>query len=132
MKGHKRRAMLEYVRKNTRTHYSPSEAVEEISSLLSPYYPHCRVEFYEDAAKIRNSYLVRSGLIRHQVCAVIAATELSKRSFENMSAEWLLHNVCYYLHIKRSAAVDVDLDYISDRRFLVNFVTWIMDILDME
>ncbi len=132
MKTGKRKAMLEYVRAHTKPHYTLKEAEDEINSVLSCYGPDCKIEFYDDAAKIRNSYLVSSEFIRHRVCAVIANTDLTPRSFENMSAEWLLHNICYRLHIKRSSSIDADLDYIRDRRFTVRLVTWVMDILDIE
>ena len=124
--------MLEYVRNTTMPHYTLGEAKTQIDSLLSPVSPDCSIEFCDDAAKLRNSYLVHSSLLRHQVCAVISRTDITVRSFENMSAEWLLHNICYYLHIKRSSAIDVDLDYTRDRRFIVRFMTWIMDILNIE
>lgn len=132
MQTGKRKRMLDYVQHHTAPHYTLKEAEEEINSMLINYGPECKVEFYDDAVKIRNSYLVRSELIRHRVCAVIAHTDLTARSFENMSAEWLLHNICYKLHIKRSSAVDADLDYTRDRRFIVRLLTEIMDIFDIE
>ncbi len=128
----KRKRMLDYVRKHTAPYYTQAEAEKEINSMLMNYGPECKIQFYNDAAKIKNSYLVRSELIRHMVCAVIANTGLTARSFENLSAEWLLHNICYHLHIKRSSAVDADLDYTRDRRFAVRILTKIMDIFDIE
>ena len=132
MQTGKRKRMLDYVQHHTAPHYTLKEAEEEINSMLINYGPECKVEFYNDAVKIKNSYLVRSELIRHRVCAVIAHTDLTARSFENMSAEWLLHNICYKLHIRRSSAVDADLDYTRDRRFIVRILTEIMDIFDIE
>lgn len=132
MQTGKRKRMLDYVQQHTAPHYTPEQAEEEINSMLINYGPECKVQFYDDAAKIKNSYLVHSELVRHRVCAVIANTGLTARSFENMSAEWLLHNICYHLHIRRSSAVDADLDYTRDRRFIVRLLTKIMDIFDIE
>lgn len=115
-----------------RNTYSTAEAEQEINKILSAYSPDCRVEFLEDAAKIKNAYLVTSSFDRHKVSAIISRTELTGRSYENISAEWRFHNIAYNMHIKRSSAVDADIDYQQDERWYVNLITWFMDILDIE
>ncbi len=132
MKTGKRKKILDYIQQHTAPHYTVEEAENAINSMLMSYGPECKVKFYNDAAKIKNSYLVRSVFIRHWVCAVIANTGLTARSLENLSAEWLFHNICYSLHIRRSSTVDADLDYTRDRSFIVRLLTRIMDILDLE
>lgn len=89
-----------------------------------------RIEFFEDGAKIRNSYLVSSRVRRMKVCAILARTEgFTARTAGNYSAEWVLHNICYRLRFKRSSAVDVDLDVRRDRRASVRVVVKVFDIL---
>ena len=38
-------------------------------------------------------------------------SDIWKRSMGSLSAEWIVHNACYRLHILRSHTADVDLNY---------------------
>ena len=49
-----------------------------------------------------------------------------------MSAEWLGHNICYTLHIKRQSTKDVDIDYDGDERFYVRAVVKALEILGWD
>ena len=122
-----------------REHYYPhcsSEkmriAEEEINQLLCKYGPECRIYFLRTAATIINSWKVTSKEERHQICRIIADTGITDRSFENLSAEWELHNVSYHAHIGREHAKDVDLDYEKDPRKLVRVATELFDRMDIE
>ena len=49
-----------------------------------------------------------------------------------MSAEWLGHNICYTLHIKRQSTQDVDIDYDGDERFYVRAGAKALEILGWD
>lgn len=108
------------------------EAVAQIQQILNTYSGDCQVEFYDDVVKIRNSYKVHSRRDRHRICKIIVSTGLSCRRYDNLSAEWLLHNLAYRLHFMRSSSIDVDLDYKGDPHWIVSLVTWIFDVLSLE
>ena len=113
-------------------HYELDAAEREINAILSKWSPDCRVVFKEDAAKIVNGYYVRSVRDRHRVCRIIAATGLTERSYEHLSAEWQLHNMAWDLRFFPSRAADADLDYGRNSFWLIDVVVWIMDALNIE
>lgn len=119
---------------------SASEAVcYELSNhgILSKYSgdsesSKCRIEFNESAAKITNSYKVTSRYDRQKISEIIRRTGLTNREYDNMSAEWLGHNICYTLHIKRQSTKDVDIDYDGDERFYVRAGAKALEILGWD
>ena len=38
-------------------------------------------------------------------------SDIWQRSMSSLSAEWIIHNACYRMHILRSHTTDVDLNY---------------------
>lgn len=115
-----------------RKSYSPAEAKEAIDRLLAKYGENCRIDFRKSDAEIIDSYRVRDIRVRRAVCEILARTGLTKRSGEDMSAEWRVHNVCYRLGIRREKAKDVSLDYDRDPRRSVRLAGRIFDKLNVE
>lgn len=111
---------------------SLSEAKERIDEILCRYGENCSVEFREFDAEIIDSYLVNSQEDRHLVCEIISRTGLTDRSYENLAAEWEVHNAAYRLNVARSDAKDVSLDYRGDPRKSVRLATALFDKLDLE
>lgn len=109
-----------------------AEAKAQIDALLKKYGETCRIEFRKTDAEITDSYLVSSMEDRHAVCKLIAATGITDRTYEDLSAEWEVHNAAYAVHVARASAKDVSLDYDGDPRFTVRLATKIFDILDIE
>ena len=117
--------------------YTTEEAKDEIDGILSKYSgdsesSKCRIEFNESAAKITNSYKVTSRYDRQKISEIIRRTGLTNREYDNMSAEWLGHNICYTLHIKRQSTKDVDIDYDGDERFYVRAGAKALEILGWD
>lgn len=112
--------------------YNPEEAKIEIDRLLSGFGGKCVIRFAEDACEISNSWLVHSKKLRHTICRIIADSGVTRRSYENLSAEWLFHNLAYRLHIFRASARDVTLDYTHDTRKIVVLITNLFDLLNWE
>ena len=117
--------------------YTTEEAKDEIDGILSKYSgdsesSKCRIEFNESAAKITNSYKVTSRYDRQKISEIIGRTGLTNREYDNMSAEWLGHNICYTLHIKRQSTKDVDIDYDGDERFYVRAGAKALEILGWD
>lgn len=112
--------------------YSTAEAKAAIDALLAPYGETCRISFRQNDAEITDSYLVDDMDVRHTVCEIIARTGVTKRTYENLAAEWQVHNVAYQLGIGRSAARDVSLDYAKDPRSTVRLASDLFDKLDIE
>ena len=49
-------------------------------------------------------------------------SDIWQRSMGSLSAEWIIHNACYRMHILRSHTTDVDLNY-------PNRIEWIYRLL---
>ena len=111
---------------------SPAEAKERIDEILRRYGETCSIEFREYDAEIIDSYLVTSQEDRHLICEIISRTGLTARDYENLAAEWEVHNAAYRLNVARSDAKDVSLDYHGDPRKSVRFATALFDKLDLE
>ena len=109
--------------------YTKPEAQEEIDLTLSAYHESCTFKYYPQEVNITDGYLVRSRRDRLKVCAVISRCGVTDRSPENLAAEWLIHNVSYRLNIGRASAVDVALDYVKDRRWVINAATKLLELL---
>ena len=111
---------------------SPKEAKRQIDDILKRYGETCEIEFRETDADIKDSYLVTSKLDRHMICEIISRTGLTKRSYEDLSAEWEFHNAAYSANIERGSAKDVSLDYGGDPRWIVKWATKIFDFFNIE
>lgn len=112
--------------------YSVKEAKREIDDILRKYGDNCEAVFERTYVDIIDSYKVHSRDDRHLICEIIARTGLTERDYENLSAEWEVHNVAWYAHVGRSSAKDASLDYNGDIRFAVRAATAIFDALDIE
>ena len=104
--------------------------LQEIEEQVEDFYTED--EAGEDAFKITYSYMVKSWRDRHLICAILAHTGATERSFENLAAEWRFHNAAFRLHLQRRSARDVDLDYTRDPRWPIRAVTAVLDWLDIE
>ena len=111
---------------------SKEEAKERIDAILRHYGETCAIVFREYDAEIMDSYLVTSQTDRHLICEMIARTGLTDRDYEDLSAEWEVHNAAYRLNFARKDAKDVSLDYHGDPRRSVRLATKIFDKLDIE
>ena len=111
---------------------SKKKAKRQIDEILKHYGSTCEIEFRETDAEIRDSYLVTSKLDRHLICEIISRTGLTKRSYEDLSAEWEFHNAAYKANIERGSAKDVSLDYGQDPRWKVRWATKIFDFFNIE
>ena len=121
--------------------YTMAEAKEEIDDILTQYSDEsgeCEIAFGEKAAIISNSYRVTSRYDRQKISAIISRTKtksgdpLTDREYDNMSAEWLAHNICYAFHIKRSSTQHVDIDYAEDEHSYVRRGTKILEIFGWD
>lgn len=112
--------------------YTPEEAKREIDAILAKYAPECEIIFGKYTAEIIDSYKVDSQYDRHRICAIISRTGLTARDYENLSAEWMLHNAAWEMHVGRSHAKDVSLDYDRDPRAVVYLATELFDMFDIE
>lgn len=118
--------------RNLKERYTKEEAKQVIDGLLSKYGDTVRIAFRETDAEIVDSYLVDSMDDRHLVCEIIARTGVTKRTYEDLSAEWRFHNVSYKAGIKKDSAKDVSLDYGKDPRAAVRIATDVFNKLDLE
>ena len=111
---------------------SPEEAKRQIDDILRRYGESCSIIFRETDAEIKDSFLVDSKLDRHLICEIISRTGLTRRSYEDLSAEWEFHNAAFNANIERGSARDVSLDYGRDPRWIVRWATKIFDIFNIE
>ena len=112
--------------------YTEEEGIEEIEKTLSEY-DGCKVYLNESGIKIENSYKVNSRYDRQKVSEILNRMGITDREYDNMSAEWLGHNVTYWVvPFTRDSTKSVDLEYTKDPRPVVNAVTKIMEILGWE
>ena len=112
--------------------YTVPQAKAAIEKALRPY-KRCRVCFCDDCAVIYNSADVRSAAVRMRVCRILAQTERCfSRSAENMSSEWLMHNLAYRLHVQRGSARHVNIDYHRDRRPAVRICTGLLQLFRLH
>lgn len=64
--------------------------------------------------QIRKSYLCRVADMMptlQRIRQQCPDSDVWRRSIRSLRAEWIVHNVCYRLHILRSHTADVDLNY---------------------
>ena len=113
-------------------HYTPAEAKAAIDAILLPYGEDCKITFREKDAEIVDSFLVNSREDRHLICEIIHRTGLTERSYENLAAEWRVHNASYQAGVFKRQARDVSLDYDGDPRAPVLLATEVFDALDIE
>ena len=111
---------------------SPEEAKRQIDDILRRYGESCSIIFRETDAEIKDSFLVDSKLDRHMICEIITRTGLTRRSYEDLSAEWEFHNAAFSANIERGSARDVSLDYGKDPRRIVRWATKIFDFFNIE
>ena len=112
--------------------YTPEDAKAAIDAILLPYGETCKIQFRKTDAEIIDSYLVNSQDDRHIICEIIHRTGLTQRSYENLAAEWMVHNVSYRAGVLKSHAKDVSLDYDKDPHAPVLIATEVFDALDIE
>jgi len=108
--------------------YTQEEAAAQIEALLQPSVPECKVIFYSNRVQILSSCHVRSRARRMEVCRILAHCGVTQRSAEDLSAEWVFHNIFWDLRLFRGATRDVDLDYRGDSRLPVRMGTALLRI----
>jgi len=111
--------------------YSVEEALAAIQTILDRHAPDCRARLFEKELEIRNGFRVRSRSDRLKVALILSRCGLTEREYDNIAAEWLLHNLAYDLHFLRGSAMHVALDFGKDKRWEVNVATRIMEILGL-
>ena len=83
--------------------------------------------FYSNSVNIKDSYTFN---FEERVDALNKLLDFAEdnnieiqRSLKKLESEWFVHNVCYNLGIEKDRAKDVDLDYVEDQRWYINFAT---------
>lgn len=109
--------------------YSVEEALEAIQSVLDRYSPDCKARFFEKELEIRNGHLVRSRRDRLKISLILSRCGLTEREYDNLAAEWLLHNLAYDLHFMRVSARHAALDFGHNIRCVADYATRILEIL---
>lgn len=117
---------------NLKDSYTLEEAKQTIDGMLSQFGDTVQITFREKDAEIIDSYRVNDMDVRHTVCEIIARTGVTKRSYEDLSAEWQVHTVSYRVGYKPVNAKDVSLDYEGDPRSSVRLATKLFDKLGIE
>ena len=89
-----------------------------------------RLRFNKEAVKAEQSYRVkdRAGQIYLTTFIYSYAREKEihiERKFTDMLGELRLHNALYAVGYKREQTADADLDFTSDKRWYVNFISTI-------
>ena len=118
--------------KTLKNSYTKEEAKAEIDAILEKYGKTCKISFRETDAEIVDSYLVNSKKDRADICEIISRTGLTKRSSEDLAAEWMVHNTAFEANVGKSHAKDVSLDYKEDPRKAVRIATAVFDKLNIE
>ncbi len=113
--------------------YTKESAKNEIDKILENYGDDVSATFNDTGVEITNSVKVKSRYDRQKISTIITRTEnVTKREFDDLSAEWLFHNIAYDLHIKRDSAISANLDYSSDSRWYVVGATDLLEIFGWE
>lgn len=113
--------------------YSQEEAKSEIDSILEKYNSSSEITFYDTYAEITDSYYVDDKYDRQKISTILSRTEeLTKREFDNISAEWFLHNFLTPVPFLYDSAHSVSIDYDYDKRWYVNFATAFFEVIGWE
>ena len=91
-----------------------------------------KIQFHDTNAEITDSWRVTSKEDRCRVCEIMTQTGVSPRHPLNLSSEWQLHNIAYRLHVGRSHARDVNMDYLRDPHLVVHLCTKLFDLLQIR
>ena len=111
--------------------YSVEEALQAIDEVLHRHSPDCEARLFEQELEIRNGYRVRSRRDRLKISLILSRCGLTEREYDNLAAEWLLHNLAYDLHFMRGSARHVALDFGHNIRREVDFFTRILEIIGL-
>ena len=90
-----------------------------------------RLRFDKEAVKAEQSYRVKDRAGQIYLTAFIYSYAQEKeihieRKFTDMLGELRLHNALYAVGYKREQTTDADLDFTSDKRWYVNFISKII------
>ena len=90
-----------------------------------------RLRFDKEAVKAEQSYRVKDRAGQIYLTAFIYSYAQEKeihieRKFTDMPGELRLHNALYAVGYKREQTTDADLDFTSDKRWYVNFISKII------
>ena len=114
--------------------YTQDEAKVAIDNYLSKYNNDSQIvqlEYTDAGFKIIGSYLVISRYDRQYVSMILSRTNLTNRDYDNLSAEWIGHNVMHFIKAQSSTA-DADLDYSGDSRLVIRIVSKVLELLGWE
>lgn len=121
------------INKEIQEKYTKESAKNEIDKILGDYGDDVSATFNDTGVEITNSVKVKSRYDRQKISTIITRTEnVTKREFDDISAEWLFHNIAYDLHIKRDSAISANLDYSIDSRWYVVGATDLLEIFGWE
>ena len=107
-----------------------ANSVNTFNMLLDDYVADQLNEFDKEVVKAEQSYRVkdRAGQIYLTTFIYSYAREKEihiERKFTDMLGELRLHNALYAVGYKREQTADADLDFTSDKRWYVNFISTI-------
>jgi len=116
--------------------YSKRQAEIEINALLEKYCTDnvtVKITFNKSGATIENSYLVESRFDRQRISMILSrvvenGNYVFARDYENISAEWIGHNVINYVDSDKGTE-SADLDYVQDGRRYVRVISSILAIV---
>ncbi len=121
------------IKKEIKDSYTVEEAKEEIDGILKEYDDSSEIIFGNSGVHIENSMEVDSRYDRQKISMIISRTDdLTKREYDNISAEWLLHNIVYDMGIMESSTQHANLDYTKDRRPIVVFSSKLLEIFGWD
>ena len=122
---------MQAIQRELQEKYSVEEALEAIQRILDKHSPDCKAKLFEKELEIRCGYKVRSRRDRLKISLILSRCGLTEREYDNLAAEWLLHNLAYDLHFMRGSAKHVALDFGHNIRWEVDFCTRILEILGL-
>ena len=105
---------------------------EEAQKAISEINENLVVNFDNDEVIIKDSSKIKSRYDRQKISMIIDRTVGMSREADNMSSEWLLHNIFYSLNIMRANADPANLEYDQDSRKIIRWTTNILEFLGWE
>ncbi len=123
--------------KELKDSYTKEEAKEEINNIVSKYSSECSVTFDKPCGngymvEISNSYHINSRYDRQKVSTIIEKTDVTDREYDNISSEWLLHNLATPVSPLYESAHSAGLDYTRDSRWYIVALTKTLEVLGWE
>ncbi|MBQ9886051.1 MAG: RHS repeat-associated core domain-containing protein [Lachnospiraceae bacterium] len=132
------------IRPSIKPEYKTKEEVLEAVKTVTDKYDNVRANFTDSGLRITNSYKINNRVDRQKISMIYANSPFTDRSYSNISAEWLGHNIVYsclepfkdahigWIDSLVDRTVNVDLDYIRDSHDSINVITKVMEVYGWE